>query len=582
MSQLHVNVIHRADPGPVRLEALQFQQSEAHQNGLRTTILMTYGALFDPDAIAFARAQRDAYGDEIGIHLHELMCADYRARFQTEEKAFYLLSTDTKRGVLDFLITRFAELFGTPPRAIGSYILDAATLGYLRTQHPAVKVAIISCFEEGVRMYQGNNQEWYLFSDGGPWGPYYPAKECHLCPAHDESDSVGILGLPHLNRDMVLSLTSRDDLFASHPVNLVRAKVNDGDRCDYLLHFIDQWIDQLRYNSFGYYSLFVSTPWLTAGHPFVDDHRNARRLYAESLAYLKDRQDAGAVRCTTMSEFADWHQTVIKPNRADVNLSQDLLCDSGRQMFWFADSHMRVAIDLNAGGAICDLRPYVGRVDRNIGPDSPSLWNGNYPFLISSGLRGGYRTGPTHTCELRYQGKSVLFSEGRTTGQVTRDPDGKPTLTTAPFTLRIGDLRATVSSSYRFVGDGTIEIVRALIELSDPAALVELRELHRGCWGTTEYPEDLRGIILRAEAKAQAEQTVSYEYRSRRLAVAQPTVLIASIPQLKCTVTLVPLDGADEGEADEGYMFRPFYTLALSKTMTAGESLKSRLQLTRQ
>jgi hypothetical protein len=465
--------------------------------------------------------------------------------------------------------------------AIGSYILDAATLSYLRIQHPSVKVAITSCFEEGVRMYQGNNQEWYLFSDGGPWGPYYPAKECHLCPAHDESESVGILGLPHLNRDMVLSLTSRDDLFASHPVNLVRGKVNDGDRCDYLLHFIDQWIGQLRYNTYGYYSLFVSTPWIVAGHPFVEDHREARRLYAESLAYLKDRQDIGLVRCVTMSEFAEWHRTTFQGNQADVNLSQDLLCGSGRQMFWFADSHMRVAIDLNAGGAICDLRPYVGRIDRNIGPDSPSLWNGNYPFLISSGLRGGYRTGPTHTCELRYQGRSVLFSEARTTGEVTRSSDGHSTITTAPITLQLGDLRATVRSSYRFIGDGTIDIDRTLIELSDPAAKVEMRELHRGCWGTTEYPEDLRGTVLRAQGETEAEQTLPYEYRSRRIVVARPTALTADIPQLKCRVTLKPLDNADEGEAIEGYMFRPFYTLALSRTLSAGESLRSRLHLSR-
>src|SRR5690606_15329143 len=151
----------------------------------------------------------------------------------------------------------------------------------------------------------------------------------------------------------------------------------------------------------------------------------------------------------------------------------------------------RVAIDLNAGGAICDLRPYGGRIDRNMGPDTPALWNGNYPFLISSGLRGGYQSGPTHTCELRYNGRSVLVSEARTRGTVTRDSDGIATLQVEAVTLDVGGLHVTLRSAYRFCGDGRIEIEREVTTLSDPEAQVEVRELHRGCWGTTEYPEDL-------------------------------------------------------------------------------------------
>ena len=63
--------------------------------------------------------------------------------------------------------------------------------------------------------------------------------------------------------------------------------------------------------------------------------------------------------------------------------------------------------------------------------------------------------------------------------------------------------------------------------------------------------------------------------------MAQPSALTADIPPLQCLVTLLSQDVADEGEAIEGYMFRPFYTLALNKQVKAGESLKSRLQLSR-
>ena len=578
MNPLFVNVIHRVDPAPARLESLRFQQDSAHRHGLRTTVLLTYGALIDPTSIAYAREQRDRHGDELGLHLHELMVPEFRQRFRTDEKAFWLLPRQTQRDVLDLLIARFTEAFGAAPSAVGSYILDADTLNDLRERHPSVKAAIVNCFEEGVRMYQGNNQEWYLFSDGGPWGAYHPSKACHLVPARDTEEWCGIVGLPHLNRDMVLSLTSRDDLFSSHPANLIRACANEGDRCDYVLHFIDQWIEQGRHNSHGYYSLFVSPPWITAGHPFVDDPQDARRLYDESLAYLRDRQDAGQVRCVTMTEFARWFAGNVKPGESTVNLSRDLMCDAGREMFWYVDHAFRVAIDLNLGGAICDLRPYDGRIDRNLGPETPSLWNGNYPFLISTALRGGYRTGPIHSCEVHHAGRSVSLAEARSRGAIERAPDGTAVLQIEPVTVEVAGLRVTVASTYRFPGDGTIAIERRVVSLSDPTATVELREYHRGCWGTTEYPEDLRGLTLRTRDATADVQELSYAYASRRIATTTPAEVSAGIPPLGCQVALQPVNGAERGEALEGHMFRPFYTLALARCVTAGQSFITRLQ----
>lgn len=578
MKAMLLNVIHRADRGTARLETLRFQQDEARRHGLRTTILVTYGALFDREVCDYVAAERAKPDVEVGLHLHELVCDDYRARFATEEKAIYLLPMATRQAVIRFLMQRFRDVFGDVPRSIGSYILDAATLQFLQAEYPVVRTAIVSCFEEGIKMYHGNNRQWHLFSEGGPWGVYHPSKRCHLCPAKDEADAVGIVALPHLNRDMVLSLTSRDDLFASHPANLIRAMANDGARCDYLLHFIDQWIGQLRYNDQVYYSLFVSPPWLSAGHPFATNPEESRQLYGESLAYLKSRKDDGVVRDQTMSETGEWHRAHAAVGSAEVNLWSDVLCGSGRQTFWYVDAWFRVAIDLNAGGTLCDFRPLGGRVDRNMGADTKNLWNGNYPYLISSEHRGGVVAGPRQTAEVRCRGAAGEFSACRTTGKVARGGDGIAVLETEPMSLLVGDVTVSVASVFRFPGGGVIEIERRLLASSDPAAEVELTESHRGCWGTTEYPEDMRGVVVCAET-ATVRRELTYAYGARTLRVAAPVRVAAALPPVNCTVALEPVANVTQGEAREGFMFQPFYTLSLSGRVAVGESLTTRLTL---
>jgi hypothetical protein len=345
-----------------------------------------------------------------------------------------------------------------------------------------------------------------------------------------------------------------------------------------VLHFIDQWIDQLRYNDQVYYSLFVSPPWLTAGHPFATNPAESRALYGESLAYLKVRKDEGVVRDQTVSETGEWHRSRVPIDRAEVNLWSDILCGSRRQTFWYVDAHMRVAIDLNAGGAICDLRPLVGQVDRNMGADTRNLWNGNYPYLISSEHRGGVVSGPRQTAEIRCRGVSVDLSESRTSGRVTRGADGVPVLTTEPVALAVGGVTVTVASVFRFPGEGVIEIERQLLASSDSAADVEFVETHRGCWGTTEYPEDMRGITLRA-ANADAAHELTYAYGARTLRTEMPVRVEATLPPVNCAIALEPVGNVARGEAREGFMFQPFYTLSLSGSVRVGEDLRVRLTL---
>ncbi|QJC51511.1 hypothetical protein HGI30_08085 [Paenibacillus albicereus] len=565
MNKMYVNVIHRADRGPAMREGLRFQQDAAHEAGIRTTILMSYEGLCDPEMVAYVKTQQQL-GDEIGIHFHNFMCEEMRPFAESDDMALYLHSTASKKSIVDRIFQTFEEAFGFAPVSIGGYILDSETILYIKQKQPQVKAAITNCFEEGVKMFEGNNNSWYLFSDGGPWGAFYPSRHHHLAPARSAEEAIDIVSLPHLNRDMVLALTSRDDYFSSHPANVMRAKANDGPRSPYMRRFVDQWIQQKDYNGFSYYSVFVSTPWVMPGNIFVDDAEHAKALYVDSLQYLRQKADEGEAELATMSGFADAYRLLAGPDKPEVNLWKDILAGTKRQTFWYVDSAFRCAIDLNIGGTICDLRPYVGELSGDMGPDTEILWNGNHPYLIAKEHRG--HSG--HRCVVSIGGASASIENVRTGGRVGRSAEGKHQLIVDPIVLEVGGHEVTLESTFTFEGAGRIRIERRVAAVSDPDVEVGVAEVFDGCYGTTIYPEDMRGIGLHAEGAAESA-SLAYAYRSGKAAVESPKRLSATVPKLRTRVSLVPEPGsADRGSVQEGVLFKPYYKLSSEKTLKQG------------
>ena len=575
---MYTNIIHRLDHGDDRFEAIKFQQDSAHEHGMRTTIFMTHGSLLKDKLVEYAKEQQKVFGDEIGLNFNEMMCGELEKIAESRENFIYLHTYSSKEKIVKYLFEMFNSKFGFIPKVVAGYILDAPILKIIKENYPEVKVAITNCFEEGVKMYHGNNYSWTLFCDGGPWGPYYPSKVNTLCPAENEEDAVGIVGLPHLNRDMILALTSRDDYFASHPVNVIRAKANIGGDSPYIRRFIDKWIEQAQLNGYSYYNMFVSSPWVVEGFPYVEHVEEARSLYVDSLRYLKTKADEGLVEVVTMEEFGDWYKANVKIGEPFVNLWDDLLNGTKRQMFWYIDPYMRAAFDLNSGGELRDLRPYTGKLNRDLGPDTEAIWNGNYPYLLSY----EHRTWTYYSCMVHYNGKRVSVSDRRTKCSVSKNAEGNFVMTVNPVKLAIDDLKFTIQSKFTFVGQGEVEVERKLLEISDPEAVLTLEEQVRGCWGTTEYQENMKEIILSISNSITGEEkTIQYNYGTRKNEIEKGDWVKAMVPPVKASIEIKAIEGTDIGGYEEGSVFNPYYTLYLKKNVTKGGSMKSCLRIKR-
>ena len=171
MGEFYVTIIHRPEMVPeyiqkgaqegkeedltrssVIQESLDIfctQQRIAHENGLRTTMQMTYASLFNDEAVAIAREHHARYGDEIGLTFLGLQCQEFRDRFKSKELAIWLFSMEDKKRIVDEVMAKFHDTFGFYPTSTGSYYMDAELINYIKERYPLIEVAVATCWEEG-------------------------------------------------------------------------------------------------------------------------------------------------------------------------------------------------------------------------------------------------------------------------------------------------------------------------------------------------------------------------------------------------------------------------------------------------
>lgn len=568
-----LNILHRPDT-PERRALFELEQRYAHESGIRTTILVTAEAMADPDQVALVKREAAEHGDEIGLSFHGLTHPSVTAITGYGQEALWLFSREHKRAIITFLAERFVELFGVPPTSVASYHLDSSTMALVREIMPSVRGAVAGCFEEGVRVFHGCNHSWYLFNEGMPWGPWYPSKTHTLRPARDESDWCGIVAVPHLMRDMVLSYEGRNDFWASHPPNVMRGMGYEGDDCPYDRNLIDLFRWQERFNDgYSYYNSFVSTAWLAEHHAIDDTPEVAQLLYRRQLEYLGGLAREGAVQPMTLTEFADWFREHRGFGEPELYFAKELLYGSGKHYVWYLDSDQRVLVDATQGGSIGDLRPYAGRLPVETGPESPSKAVGSYPYVIQSqhrtGMQNHFQDGTRTTALVTVGEERIDLGTLPTRVADAHRSHDEWIVRLEPVSLRTahGAPVATVATRITFAPGGVTRIARRFTEVVAPFTITERAKLAPG---VTEYPVDLSGATVRVSGTTSDE--LEYRYDGRVIRTEAAEAARAVLGSIQTSVALEPYDGgAWIAIGEEGHLFSPYVTLSLSRTITTDE-----------
>ncbi len=567
------------------IDIFRLQQDIAHQNGLKTTIQMTYASLYNDEVISLAKKHNKEYGDEIGHTFLGVNCREFRKKYNSKEPAIWLFPMDMKKKIVVDSFEHFKDIFGFYPTSTGSYFMDAELLNYIKEKYPMVKIAIATCFEEGPKVFRHTNYSWYTIMDGSPWTAWIPSKKNTHAIAENEEDDIGIVAVPHLSRDLLAIMDNPGTIFGTHPQNVLRGLIYEDVRIPYLYNLIDQYQVMKKFNKgFSYNLAYVGPGWMGKGGRWEAPYRILKKSYEDFLAYYGKLKKENKLVNMTMSEFADWFRKNQPRSGPICCLWKDILYGTKNQVFWYVDSKFRIQIDLKQGGAITDIRPYASKLQRPCGAGTKANQDASYPYIVQSRYRAGAFVhyageGAIKSCKVRYKDEEVDLSSCRTKGKYLEEP-GARILDVSPVEVEFRNLTVKIATTYRFrENTGEIEITRKFIESSDPDTVIEIDEFLTSCWGTTEYPEDLTGCILSVEDEKGNRKELSYEYRSRIDALQNAKIAAAVIPHVQTKVSLITKQTGCTGYFEEGYSFAPNLKIGLYKTVKLNEELLTCLRV---
>lgn len=140
-------------------------------------------------------------------------------------------------------------------------------------------------------------------------------------------------------------------------------------------------------------------------------------------------------------------------------------------------------------------------------------------------------------------------------------------LTLDPVDIVFQDLTVKLQTKMYFEeGSSNIKIERTILEMSDPAAEVEINEYMVACYGTTEYSEDMTNVKL-SITDGRETKKIDYAYKCREEQIEGATETVAVIPEIETRVSISCGKKDAVGYIREGYAFSPMFTLGYTTSL---------------
>lgn len=241
---------------------------------------------------------------------------------------------------IDTAFEKFREIFGTYPKSIGAWWIDAFSLSYMQEKYGVVATLIVAD-----QYTTDNYQIWGQF-----WStPYYPAKNNALHPAQNLEDKLPVVITQWAARDPVNAYGKgvSESTFSVQANDYVDYHNLD---TNYFSTLVDIYTKQ-PLNEFGQ---------LTVGLENSYSWEKYGGEYEKQIKVLAQKANQGQFSAVTMEDFASWYKNKFPGLSPSQVIVADDPLGSFKKAVWFMNPYYRIGWFSNEDGSVIrDIRQYI-------------------------------------------------------------------------------------------------------------------------------------------------------------------------------------------------------------------------------
>jgi len=320
-----IRAVEPREPAPDLLEPVVNQVRLVREHGLPATFLIQYDAMREERFVKVLKEGLDERHEvgawlEIVQPLVEAAGLTWRGRFPWDwhaEVDFAFGYTPSEReAMIDVFMRDFAATFGRLPRSVGSWFIDAHSLGYLADRYGVI--ASCNCKDQvGTDGYTA----W-----GGYWNQaYYPSRKNAFVPAQHAAEQIPIPIFRMLGSDPIEQYDCNLGSDCQSVVSLEPVYKDGGGAPSWVRWFFDvnfhapclafAYAQVGQENSFGW-------PAMKAG-------------LTDQLALCAERMRSGELRVETLEDSARWFRSQFRVTPATAVVALNDWRGRGRKSVWY-------------------------------------------------------------------------------------------------------------------------------------------------------------------------------------------------------------------------------------------------------
>lgn len=309
----------------VLFETVRSQAEDLRSKGLTGTYLLQYDALIDPSYQKLMKEEM-ARGCEVGawweITQPHVEDAGYtwRGRYPWDWHANVGFSVGYSQAererLVDVYMEKFKEIFGLYPKSVGSWFIEAGTLGYLRDKY-GIEASCICRDQVGTDGYT----LW-----GGYWnGGYYPSRQNAYMPAQTREGAIDVPVFRMLGSDPIYQYEAGLGGAVQSVITLEPAYELGGG--------LPEWVD-------WFFRMFTDQPHLGYNYVQVGQENSftweaMKKGFTYQTGRLADLRKEGKVRIETLAETGRWFKERYPVTPPTSVIATEDCQGNGRKTLWF-------------------------------------------------------------------------------------------------------------------------------------------------------------------------------------------------------------------------------------------------------